>query len=113
MIDKDADTLSKNQRRICVMYLNTNSAFEIVQGVLDLLMTKIGAVFGKDYSLKESEDPMFFPKRSAQILLRGKPIGNIGILHPEVLSNFHIKYPVTCFEITQSEFFEHFRLSQE
>lgn len=33
------------------MYLNNSSAFEIIQGVLDLLMTKIGADFGKHYNL--------------------------------------------------------------
>lgn len=53
------------------MFLNNSSAFETVQGVLDLLMTKIGAKFGKDYSLRESEDPIFFPKRGAEILLTG------------------------------------------
>ena len=53
------------------MFLNNSSAFETVQGVLDLLMTKIGAKFGKDYALRESEDPIFFPKRGAEILLSG------------------------------------------
>jgi phenylalanyl-tRNA synthetase beta subunit len=53
------------------MFLNNSSAFETVQGILDLLMTKIGAKFGKDYALRESEDPIFFPKRGAEILLSG------------------------------------------
>ena len=54
------------------MYLNTSSAFEIVQGVLDMVMTKIGAKFGKDYALNETEDPLYFPKRGADIILAGK-----------------------------------------
>jgi phenylalanyl-tRNA synthetase beta chain len=93
------------------MYLNTNSAFEVVQGVLGLIMTKIGAVFLKDYNLKESEDPLYFPKRGADVILKGKVIGSIGVIHPEVLNNFHIKYPVSCFEIELEAIFEHFKAS--
>jgi phenylalanyl-tRNA synthetase beta chain len=46
VLDEKEETLARNERRVCVMYLNTNSGFEIVQGVLDLLMTKIGAKHG-------------------------------------------------------------------
>ena len=54
-------------------------------------MTKIGAVLGKDYSLKEhskDEDKKYFEKRGANVILEGKKIGSIGVLHPEVLENF-------------------------
>lgn len=94
------------------MYLNTSSGFEITHGTLDLLMTKIGAIFGKDYKLTESEDPMYFPKRGANINFKGKVIGTMGVLHPEVLNNYHLKYPVSCFEINLEELFDHFKNSQ-
>jgi phenylalanyl-tRNA synthetase beta subunit len=54
-------------------------------------MTKIGAVLGKDYTLKEhekDEDKKYFDKRGASVILKGKKIGTIGVLHPEVLENF-------------------------
>ena len=95
------------------MYLNSNSGFELVQGVLDLLMTKIGAKFGSDYCLQESHDPMYFEKRGANIMLNGKIIGSMGVLHPDVLDNFHLKYPVTCFEIRLSELFEVFKVKSK
>lgn len=91
------------------MYINVSSAFEIVQGVLDLLMTKIGAKFSTDYYLQESDDPMYFPKRGANIVLRKKVIGSIGVLHPEVLEKYHLKYPVTCFEARMEDLFEMFK----
>lgn len=91
------------------MYLNFSSAFEIIQGVLDLLMTKIGAKFGTDYYLQESEDPMYFPKRGANIMLNKKNIGSIGVVHPEVLEKYDLKYPVTCFEARLEDLFEVFR----
>ena len=91
------------------MFLNVNSAFEIVQGVLDLLMTKIGAKSGTDYYLQETDDPMYFPKRGANIILNRKQVGSIGVLHPDVLEKFHLKYPVTCFEAKMDDLFDMFK----
>lgn len=56
---------------------------------------------------------MYFPKRGANIMFKGKQIGSIGVLHPEVLDNFNIKYPVTCFEMDMEDLFEHFKKSDE
>ena len=98
--------MSRNERKMCVMYLNTNSGFEVIHGVLDLIMVKIGA---SDYYLRESDDPMYFPKRGAHIVLNGKTIGSIGVLHPDVLTSFHLKYPVTCFELSVEDLFAHFK----
>ena len=109
LLDETKDTMARNEKRLCVMYLNNHSAFEIVQGVLDLLMTKIGAKFGTDYRIAESDDPLYFPKRGANILLAGKTIGTIGVVHPEVLENYHLKYPVTCMEIRVDDLFSTFQ----
>lgn len=73
------------------MQLNTQASFEVIHGALGLLMTKVGAVLGKDYTLKvheKDEDKKYFEKRGASVILKGKKIGTIGVLHPEVLENF-------------------------
>jgi phenylalanyl-tRNA synthetase beta subunit len=31
------------------------------------------------------DDGMYFPKRGAAVVLNGKTIGSIGVLHPDVL----------------------------
>ncbi len=92
-----------------VLYLNNNSGFDVINGVLDLMMTKVGAIFGKDYSLKENDNPMFFPKRGANVMYRGKYMGVIGVLHPEVLANFELSHPVTLMEINMEMLFDHFK----
>lgn len=109
LLDNNSDVLSRNERRISALYMNTNSGFEVIQGVVDLLMTKIGAKHGQDYRLEESSDPMYFPKRGANIVFNGKVIGSVGVLHPHVLESFNLKYPVTCFEVNQEALFEHFK----
>jgi phenylalanyl-tRNA synthetase beta chain len=63
-------------------------------------MVKVGSKMHKDYKLVEDpEDPRFFTRRGVSIQLNGKKIGSMGVIHPEVLSNFELKYPVSALEI--------------
>ena len=112
LLDESQDTKARNERRMAVMFLNTSSGFEIIHGILDLVMTKIGGRFGEEYKIEESDEPMYFQKRGAKVNFKGKVIGSMGVLHPEVLGNYHLKYPVSCFEIRMAELFEHFKESQ-
>lgn len=52
---------------------------------------------------------MYFPKRGAEVILNNEVIGTIGVVHPEVLENYHLKYPVTCLEIKLENLFQHFK----
>ena len=38
------------------------------------------------------------------MLLGGKPIGTLGIVHPEVLEAFEVAFPVSALEITLEPF---------
>lgn len=68
VLDSSKETLSRNERHICGLYMNTSSGFEIIQGLLDLIMTKVGGQFGKDYRLKQDDtDRMYFNKRGATV----------------------------------------------
>lgn len=102
-INAESDTGARNERKICFMQLNTQANFEIIHGTLCLLMTKIGAVHGKHFTLREHADPeqdrKYFPKRGADVLLDGKVVGTIGVLHPEVIENFQLKNPVSVCEL--------------
>ena len=61
------------------------------------------------YYIKPSEEAMYFPNRQAHLFVKGQNVGvskNIkcvnqifGIVHPKVLQNFDIKYPVSLAEI--------------
>ena len=50
-----------------------------------------------------------FPKRSGGVYLGNKKIGKIGVVHPEVLGNFHIKHVVTLFEVGLEDLFAFFK----
>lgn len=109
VIDNTTDTGARNIRKICIMQLNTSASFEVIHGALGLLMTKIGAVLNQDYYLKECDANMYFPKRSAAVMLQGKQIGTIGVLHPEVIENFQLKNPVSCLELDFESVWQFFK----
>ena len=49
-------------------------------------------------------DPTFFPGRCAEINAKGKVIGKLGVLHPEVLSAFDLNMPAAAMEIDLETF---------
>ena len=104
-INQETEVGAVNRRKLCFAYTNTVSAMEIVQGMVDLLMKKIGLGFNsknveKKYYIKKSENKIFFEDRQAEIyILNDIKIGIYGIVHPKVIKNFGIKNPVTLCEI--------------
>ena len=103
--DENNEVGAVNRRRLCFAYTNTTSAMEIVQGMVDLLMKKIGLIFNcdnkeKNYTIKKSNNEIFFNDRQAEIfILDDIKVGIYGIIHPKVIKNFGIKNPVTLCEI--------------
>jgi len=76
-----------------------------------MLMLKVPFVPDSDangYYIDEINEPTFFPGRSAGIYLRNdgqaKRIGEFGMLHPTVLDNFELKYPVSSLELNLEVF---------
>ena len=106
LIDKNNEVGAANRRKLCFAYTNSVSSMEIVQGMVDLLMKKIGLTFKEEkdvkkrYIIKPSNDPTFFQDRQAEIFIQDNiKIGIYGIIHPKVLKNFNIKNPVTLCDI--------------
>lgn len=65
----------------------------------------------KDYFIQETSDPTFFPGRAAGVYLgkageESRRIGEIGVLHPEVLEKFEIRL------VTTRPYFMNERLTQ-
>ena len=51
--------------------------------------------------------------RGFSVMLGGSKIGSVGVLHPEVLGNFELKYPVSALELEFDPMFEHFKRQNE
>ncbi|KAI8069436.1 beta subunit of phenylalanyl-tRNA synthetase [Gongronella butleri] len=119
--DESRERRSRNERHVCVTYSAKTSGFEITHGILDRLMTMFSVTsITKDdkkqlgYWIQHSDNPTFFPGRSADIHLRyfdqdanetkEAIIGAFGVLHPTVLANFEIPYPTTALEFNLEPF---------
>mmetsp|Transcript_17496 Transcript_17496/g.31588 ORF Transcript_17496/g.31588 Transcript_17496/m.31588 type:complete len:586 (+) Transcript_17496:10133-11890(+) len=89
----------KNIRKLSALQANTTAELEVIHGLLDIVLGKLGFKFSRDYFLRPSDHPTFLPGRQAEIVLKDHVIGHLGIIHPEVLENFDLKLPVSLFEV--------------
>ena len=105
LLDTSKDVGARNERHICALYSSTTSGFEQIHGVMDKVMQACGvppAPKGKPeegYSIQEGDDPTLFAGRQAAVLVRGKRVGSMGIVRPEVLAKFDITYPCSVLEM--------------
>ncbi|KAJ2080376.1 phenylalanine--tRNA ligase subunit beta [Coemansia sp. RSA 988] len=110
--DAERERGAVNQRHACALYSSDEARFEVIQGLLDAIMRALNvprSKLGKGYYLEESEYSMYLPGRSASVIYTDElnhrvVLGSIGIIHPEVLSNFELKNPISCFEINIEPF---------
>ncbi|KAG7664881.1 FRS1 [[Candida] subhashii] len=108
-----------NQRNWCAVYAGKTSGFEFVQGLLGKIMQTMRTSWlenpreqkGRGYWIEEDkENPTFFPGRGAKVFFRSQEngedihIGDIGVLHPEVMTAFDIPYAASSVEINAEYF---------
>lgn len=48
--------------------------------------------------------PAFFPGRCGEVYVDGRLVGNVGVLHPDVLNAFELNMPVSALEICVETF---------
>lgn len=61
--------------------------------------------FGFEMDVEERKHKSFIDGRCASIIVNGEEIGYFGEIHPSVICNFELEYPVIAFEIHLSKLF--------
>ncbi|XP_035222020.1 phenylalanine--tRNA ligase beta subunit-like [Stegodyphus dumicola] len=108
--DPSMDVRARNERRLAAVYYNKRPGFEIIHGVLDRIMQLLDVPNLNEkncdagYIIKAYDNPMFFPGRCAEIIVYGKTIGTLGVLHPESVTNFDLNLPCSALEINIEPF---------
>nr|XP_056705904.1 phenylalanine--tRNA ligase beta subunit [Euleptes europaea] len=104
--DSTKDVGARNHRHLCAVYYNKNPGFEVIHGLLDRVMQLLDVPPSKEngYYIKATEDSAFFPGRCAEIFAKGHSIGNLGVLHPDVVTKFELTMPCSALEITIESF---------
>lgn len=113
--DSTSDVGASNHRRLGALYCGNTSGFEVIHGLVDRVLSQLGAVFKLDanpekkqmvYEIRKSEDAALLPGRAADVLLEGQKIGVFGIVHPSVLAKYSIPSPCTVMELDIQPFLQ-------
>ncbi|XP_034556366.1 phenylalanine--tRNA ligase beta subunit isoform X2 [Notolabrus celidotus] len=107
--DETKDVGARNSRRFCAVYYNKSPGFEVIHGLLDRTMQllEVKSARGDGYHIQASEDSTFFPGRCAEILVHGKSVGRLGVLHPDVINRFELTMPCSALEMDIEPFLGH------
>ncbi|XP_071479166.1 phenylalanine--tRNA ligase beta subunit-like [Diadema antillarum] len=102
----DKDVGAQNYRHFCAVHYNKSPGFEVIHGLLDRTMQLLQVPFSKEdgYHLKAADSPTFFSGRCAEVIVRGKSIGHLGVLHPNVVTKFELTNPCAALEISIEPF---------
>ncbi|MCA9459356.1 MAG: phenylalanine--tRNA ligase subunit beta [Nanoarchaeota archaeon] len=100
-VNNTQDTKASNIAKLSVSIADLKSNYTQIKSVLDTLL-KLNEI---NFEIKETSLPFLIEGRSAKILVKGKSIGFIGEVHPQILSNFGLIVPVSSFEINLSKLY--------
>lgn len=109
--DDKAEVLASNRRKVAAIYCATSAGFEVMQGLLESVMSTLGAKRGDgrekgtwSIDAQSCTDGAFFKGRRANIMYEEAVIGVLGWVHPEVISNFSLSYPCSAMEFDLEAF---------
>jgi phenylalanyl-tRNA synthetase beta chain len=86
----------KEKYRLAAVSIHANANFAEVKSVVDAVLKELGL---EDAEVVKSENSSFLEGRRADIIKNGKNVGVFGEIHPEVILNFGLSYPVVGFEV--------------
>jgi phenylalanyl-tRNA synthetase beta chain len=97
-LDDAAETGAAEFRKVALVEIGRESGYATARSVVDALLRELG--WKAEYkAVDEGVAPQFVPGRAAAVFVEGKQAGILGEVHPEVLSNFGLTYPVALAEL--------------
>ena len=97
-LDPSSAVGSDTRLALGVLAIHAGVTFSEVHSALDLLLYYMGYT----YELRPVSHPTFLDGRAGQVVIDGVPVGSIGELHPDVLSQWQITVPAAAFELDLS-----------
>ncbi len=91
----DGDAGAPRRRRLGVAVVHDRASFTEIKALLQGLLRDLGV----EYRVAPAEDPAFITGRCASLLVGDDEAGLFGELHPEVLENFELEFPVAAMEL--------------
>jgi phenylalanyl-tRNA synthetase beta chain len=95
LLDRKAETGARNVRRAAAAVIGDQANLTYIKAVAEALMRELGV----SWKVKPIEHPSFLRGRAAELLVKGRRLGIIGEVHPEVILGFELEHPVAAFEL--------------
>ncbi|ROT72894.1 hypothetical protein C7M84_008703 [Penaeus vannamei] len=104
-------TGARNHRFLCAVNYNVRGGMEVIQGLLDNIMIALKVPFAdqdnaRGYTLEGKDYPSYFPGFCGDVLINGVVVGQIGLVHPEVITNFNLNNPAAALELNLEKVLE-------
>ena len=103
LLDPSEETGAKREVHLSAVTYHEFADFTEIRSTLDFIMTSLGCI--NDYEIKSEYNPSYINGRCGSIYLKEKNIGEIGEIHPEILLNFKLEFPVAAMELNLQSFF--------
>lgn len=95
-INEKAETRTERRLHVACVSSHPTANFTEIKSCVEALLANLGL---KNWTIKETRHPSFLQGRAAAIYVKGRKIGVVGEIHPEVLNNFGLENPTSAFEI--------------
>jgi len=95
-INTRLESMCERRLNIAAVSSHSTANFTEVKSFAEALLANLGL---KNWQIKEAKHPSFLEGRTAAIYVKGKFLGILGEVHPEVLNNFELENPTVAFEI--------------
>ncbi|CAG2164938.1 unnamed protein product [Oppiella nova] len=110
--DSNEEVGARNERYLSAIYYNKTPGFEIIHGLLDRILHVLEIPFsankkGVGYFIRAANDPRFLSGRCAEVVVNDKVVGIMGVLHPQVITNFDLAQPCSALELSLQALMTH------
>jgi phenylalanyl-tRNA synthetase beta chain len=97
ILDKTEETGASREVHLAALTYHENADFTEIRSTLDFIMSSLG--YNKNFIVEPSKNDTYIEGRYGDIKVKGKKVGEIGEIHPEVLINFKLEFPASALEI--------------
>ena len=97
LLSKEEETGAKREVHLSAASYHEEADFTEIRSTLDFIMMALGK--SNEYEIKAENNASYLNGRYGDIYLKDVKIGEIGEIHPEVLLNFKLEFPMAALEL--------------
>jgi len=101
LLSSEEETGANRSLHISAVTYHEEANFTEIRSTLDFIMEAIGEY--DNFIIKPGKNPTYIDGRYGDIYWKSKKIGEIGEIHPEVLLNYKLEFPVAALELFLQE----------